>query len=57
MELPDIEETPVVEEKADTPKATGTKWACSVCGYEYFGDEPPEVCPRCKQPKSAFKKS
>ena len=57
MELPDVEETPVVEEKSDAPKATGTKWVCSVCGYEHFGDEPPEFCPRCKQPKTAFRKS
>jgi len=58
MKLPDVEEAPAVEEKADAPKATsGTKWVCSVCGYEHFGDEPPERCPRCKQPKSAFKKA
>ena len=56
MELPDIAETPIVEEKSDAPKVTGTKWVCSVCGYEHFGDEPPAQCPRCKQPASAFKK-
>ena len=56
MTLPDVEETPVVEEKSDAPKATGTKWVCSICGYEHFGDEPPEFCPRCKQPASAFRK-
>ncbi|MBR4153033.1 MAG: MBL fold metallo-hydrolase [Selenomonadaceae bacterium] len=56
MELPDAEELSVVEE--ETPqKVSGTKWVCSVCGYEHFGDEPPEFCPRCKQPKSAFKKA
>ena len=58
MELPEIEETPIAEEKSDAPKAvSGTKWVCSVCGYEHFGDEPPEFCPRCKQPKTAFRKS
>ena len=57
MELPEIEETPAAEEKAEEPKQVGgTVWVCSVCGYEHVGDAPPEVCPRCKQPKSAFKK-
>ncbi len=56
MELPDVEEAPVEDIKADEPKASGTVWVCSVCGYEHVGDEPPEVCPRCKQPKTAFRK-
>lgn len=56
MSLPDVEEVSAVK-AVDEPKAvSGTKWVCSVCGYEHFGDEPPEFCPRCKQPKSAFKK-
>ena len=56
MKLPDVEEAPIVETKTESAK-TGTKWVCSVCGYEHFGDEPPERCPHCKQPKSAFKKA
>lgn len=57
MELPDVEEAPVAEDKAEAPKeVSGTKWICSVCGYEHIGDEPPEFCPRCKQPKTAFRK-
>lgn len=31
------------------------KWICTVCGYVYEGEEAPEVCPVCKQPKSKFK--
>lgn len=31
------------------------KWVCSVCGYEHTGDEPPESCPVCGQPKNVFK--
>ena len=54
MTLPDMEEIPV-ETKTESPaKLGGKKWVCSVCGYEHIGDEPPEFCPRCKQPKSAF---
>lgn len=33
-------------------------WRCSVCGYEYVGEELPEdfVCPICAQPASVFEK-
>lgn len=56
MTLPEIEEAPVAESVEESAQVKGTKWVCSVCGYEHFGDEPPEFCPRCKQPKSAFQK-
>ncbi|HHW19478.1 MAG TPA: hypothetical protein GXX30_11420 [Firmicutes bacterium] len=29
-------------------------WKCTVCGYIHVGSEPPEVCPVCHAPKSAF---
>lgn len=32
------------------------KWKCTVCGYIYEGDTPPETCPVCKQPKKKFVK-
>jgi rubrerythrin len=32
------------------------KFICTVCGYIHEGDEAPEFCPQCKQPKSKFKK-
>ena len=31
------------------------KWVCTVCGYVYEGENPPEFCPVCKQPASKFK--
>lgn len=31
------------------------KFVCTVCGYVHTGDEAPDVCPVCKQPKSKFK--
>ena len=31
------------------------KFICTVCGYVYEGDEAPEFCPQCKQPRSKFK--
>ena len=31
------------------------KWVCSVCGYVYEGENPPEKCPQCGVPASKFK--
>ena len=31
------------------------KWICTVCGYVYEGETPPEFCPQCKQPASKCK--
>ena len=30
------------------------KWVCSVCGYVYEGENPPESCPQCKVPADKF---
>ncbi|MGN1119288.1 MAG: rubrerythrin, partial [Oscillospiraceae bacterium] len=46
------------------PKAVGktpdgqTIWRCTICGYEYVGEELPEdfICPLCKHPASDFEK-
>lgn len=34
------------------------KWVCTICGYEYEGEELPEdfICPWCKHPASDFEK-
>ena len=41
-------------------KTTGgqTIWRCTICGYEYVGEELPEdfICPLCKHPASDFEK-
>jgi len=31
------------------------KFICTVCGFVHEGNEPPEICPQCKQPKEKFK--
>ena len=31
------------------------KWVCTICGYVHEGEEAPEKCPVCKQPKEKFK--
>ena len=46
------------------PQAVGktnegqTIWRCTICGYEYIGEELPEnyICPICKHPASDFEK-
>ena len=30
------------------------KWVCSVCGYVWEGETPPEKCPVCKAPANKF---
>ena len=30
------------------------KWICTVCGYVYEGETPPEACPVCKAPAAKF---
>jgi len=32
------------------------KWRCTVCGYIYDGDTPPEKCPNCGAPKEKFER-
>jgi flavin reductase (DIM6/NTAB) family NADH-FMN oxidoreductase RutF/rubredoxin len=39
-------------------KSGETIWRCTVCGYEYVGEELPDdfICPICKHPASDFEK-
>ncbi|HWQ75399.1 MAG TPA: NADH peroxidase [Syntrophomonas sp.] len=30
------------------------KWVCSICGYVFEGETPPEKCPQCKSPAEKF---
>ena len=31
-------------------------WICTVCGFVYIGETPPELCPVCKVPPYKFEK-
>ena len=31
-------------------------WVCTICGFVYIGNEPPELCPVCKVPPWKFEK-
>ena len=41
-----------------TTEEVQTVWRCTICGYEYVGEELPAdfVCPLCKHPASDFEK-
>lgn len=32
------------------------KWKCTICGYIFDGDTPPEKCPNCGASKEKFEK-
>ncbi|MEG1651457.1 MAG: rubredoxin, partial [Oscillospiraceae bacterium] len=36
-------------------KNTGV-YVCTICGFVYLGDNPPEICPVCKVPSRKFEK-
>ena len=49
---------PKPQPKAEKSDSKKTIWRCSVCGYEYEGEELPAdyICPLCKHPASDFEK-
>ena len=49
--IPNNEKNNQKKEEVKTMK----KWVCTVCGYVHEGEEAPEQCPVCKQPKEKFK--
>ena len=57
--MPPLEDLPIHREMepADAAnKEDAAVWRCRICGYVHYGDEPPDECPYCFLPKSAFKK-
>jgi acyl-CoA dehydrogenase len=55
--MPPLEELPLhrEEDPAELEGAEGkTPWRCRICGYVHYGDEPPQECPYCFFPQSAF---
>ncbi len=48
---------PKPQKVGETPKGQ-TIWRCTICGYEYVGEELPDdfICPICKHPKEDFEK-
>lgn len=59
--MPPLEDLPRLKaEDIETAAREGIKsqtvWRCRICGYYHYGEVPPEECPYCRFPKSAFKK-
>ncbi|MBE0557101.1 MAG: acyl-CoA dehydrogenase family protein [Proteobacteria bacterium] len=56
--MPVLEDLPLIRGlDLNDPKAQNTTaWRCRMCGHIHYGDEPPEECPSCFFPKTAFKK-
>ena len=55
--MPPLEDLPIHLDKDTVHLEPGTTtWRCRICGHVHYGDEPPEECPFCFFPKSAFKK-
>jgi acyl-CoA dehydrogenase len=59
--MPPLEDLPLhrdMDPAAMQPRdqAGTTAWRCRICGHVHYGDEPPEECPYCFFPKTAFKK-
>ena len=56
--MPPLEDMPMIRQiDTNDPKSKTIKaWRCRMCGHIHYGDEPPEECPSCFFPKTAFKK-
>ena len=61
--MPPLDELPVTRFESGINRKPGEStedskplWRCRMCGYIHEGDEPPEECPYCFFPKTAFKK-
>ena len=53
--MPPLEELPIgTPGEAEGPQAGGRAWRCRMCGHVHYGDAPPEECPYCFYPKTAF---
>ena len=59
--MPPLEDLPILWSEGSTKlfddEMKGkTAWRCRMCGYVHYGDTPPEECPSCFFPSTAFKK-
>jgi acyl-CoA dehydrogenase len=55
--MPPLEELPIHLDKDTINLEPGAiAWRCRICGHVHYGEDPPELCPYCFFPKSAFKK-
>lgn len=55
-DLPLHRDQPLPREK-DAPGEEVKTWRCRICGHVHYGNEPPEECPYCFFPGTAFKQA
>jgi len=56
--MPPMEELPLLREREAgriEEKGGEAAWRCRMCGHVHYGPEPPDKCPSCFFPKTAFK--
>jgi acyl-CoA dehydrogenase len=55
--MPPLEDLAIHLDKDTVNTEPGqSAWRCRVCGHVHYGEEPPEECPYCFFPQSAFKR-
>ena len=56
--MPPLEDFPLLRglDLNEPAEKEAPAWRCLMCGHIHYGAEPPEECPSCFFPKSAFKK-
>ena len=56
--MPALEDLAMVRglDLGDPAAKNKTAWRCRMCGHIHYGEEPPDECPYCFFPKTAFKK-
>ncbi len=56
--MPPLEDLPLIRglDLNDPSAKDAPAWRCRMCGHIHYGEAPPEECPYCFFPKTAFKK-
>jgi acyl-CoA dehydrogenase len=55
--MPPLDDLPIHLDRDIVNAEPGqSAWRCRVCGHVHYGEEPPEECPYCFFPQSAFKR-
>jgi acyl-CoA dehydrogenase len=54
--MPSLDDLPIgLPDETERLAVGGKAWRCRMCGHVHYGDDPPQECPYCFYPKTAFK--